>query len=164
MAKTWRTEISGFESGAEHGRTPTAGPPWALSVKQPWAALLVAGLKSIEIRTWPTPRRGPVLIHAGRLPDDRPEGWALVATPELRALADLRGGLIGVAELTECRVYTTPERFAAECESHRNAAGWFVPPRLYGFVFRDPRPIEYHACRGKTLFFRVDSGSGERPV
>lgn len=124
-------------------------------MKQPWAALLVAGVKSIEIRTWPTPRRGPIFIHAGRIPDDRPEGWALVTTPELRALADLRGGLIGVADLTECRAYTSAERFAAECELHRNAAGWFLPPRLYGFVFRNPRPIEYHACRGKTLFFRV---------
>jgi hypothetical protein len=135
---------------------------FALSVKQPWAALLVAGVKTIEVRTWPTARRGRILIHASRIPDDRPEGWALVATPELRALADLRGGVIGVAELSECRTYTTLAAFAAECEQHRNAPDWFVPPRLFGFVFRDPRPIEYHACRGKTMFFRV--GSGERPA
>ena len=146
---------------------PENSPPeevFALSVKQPWAALLVAGVKTVEVRTWPTARRGRVLIHAGKIPDDRPEGWALVNTPELRALADLRGGVIGVAELVECRSYGTAAAFAAGCEQHRNSPDWFVPPRLYGFVFRDPRPIEYHACRGKTLFFAVHMPSGEPRV
>ena len=152
MAKTWRTLMNRIEGGA--GKLPP-GALFALSVKQPWAALLVAGVKTIEVRTWPTARRGRILIHASRIPDDRPEGWALITTPELRALADLRGGVIGVAELSECRTYTTPAVFAAECAQHRNSPDWFVPPRLFGFVFRDPRPIEYHACRGKTLFFRV---------
>src|SRR3712207_8348570 len=32
---------------------------YALSVKQPWAALLAAGVKTVEVRTWPTNRRGP---------------------------------------------------------------------------------------------------------
>src|SRR5947199_331497 len=46
---------------------------YALSFKQPWAALLVHGLKSIEVRVWPIARRGPVLIHAARIPDPRPD-------------------------------------------------------------------------------------------
>ena len=37
----------------------------ALSIRQPWAELIVAGLKDIENRTWRTDYRGPVLIHAG---------------------------------------------------------------------------------------------------
>ena len=37
----------------------------ALSVRQPWAELIVAGLKDVENRTWRTDYRGPVLIHAG---------------------------------------------------------------------------------------------------
>ena len=35
---------------------------YALSIKQPWAALVVQGLKTIEIRRWPTARRGQILI------------------------------------------------------------------------------------------------------
>ena len=42
------------------------------------AALFAAGLKTVEVRTWPTRRRGPVLIHAGKVADDRPEAWARV--------------------------------------------------------------------------------------
>ena len=85
----------------------------ALSIKQPWAALLVAGVKTVEVRTWQTRRRGRVLIHASKIADDRPEGWALITTPELHDLARLRGGLIGVGELTNCLRYSTAEEFAA---------------------------------------------------
>jgi len=36
----------------------------ALSVKQPWASLLVAGVKRFEVRTWPPSKLGFILIHA----------------------------------------------------------------------------------------------------
>src|SRR5206468_872693 len=75
---------------------------YALSVKQPWAALLAAGVKTVEVRTWPTGRRGRLLIHAGKVPDERPEAWAWVTTPALKAAAELRGGVVGVGELTGC--------------------------------------------------------------
>lgn len=37
-----------------------------LSLWQPWATLLVAGLKQVETRSWPTAHRGPLLIHAAK--------------------------------------------------------------------------------------------------
>ena len=128
----------------------------ALSVKQPWAALLAAGVKTVEVRTWATRARGPLLIHAAKTADARPEGWALVNSPELQALAALRGGVIGRADLTACVRYRTGEAFAAAAESHRNAPDWFRPAGLYGFVFQNPRPIAYHACPGRTLIFTVE--------
>jgi hypothetical protein len=42
-------------------------PNKALSIRQPWAHLIVAGIKQIENRTWTTRYRGPLLIHAGQL-------------------------------------------------------------------------------------------------
>lgn len=36
-----------------------------LSIKQPFASLIVYGLKDVENRTWTTPYRGKILIHAG---------------------------------------------------------------------------------------------------
>ncbi len=128
----------------------------ALSVKQPWAALLVAGVKSVEVRTWMTRKRGCILIHAAKTADDRPEGWALITTPELKSLASLRGGIIGVADLTACVRYHTAEAFAQAVEEHRNDRDWFHSGGLYGFVFQNPRPIDYHACPGRTLFFTVE--------
>jgi hypothetical protein len=35
-----------------------------ISIRQPWADLIVNGSKNIENRSWPTSYRGPVLIHA----------------------------------------------------------------------------------------------------
>lgn len=37
----------------------------ALSIRQPYAWLIVNGFKDIENRDWPTKFRGRVLIHAG---------------------------------------------------------------------------------------------------
>src|ERR1051325_2394524 len=89
-------------------------PIHALSIKQPWAALVVAGLKSIEIRRWPTARRGRILIHAARVPDDRLDAWKYVQTPLLRELAQLRGGIIGAVELTGCLSYQDLAGFAGD--------------------------------------------------
>jgi ASCH domain len=128
----------------------------ALSIKQPWAALLVAGLKTVEVRSWPTRRRGRILIHAGKAADDRPEGWALITTPELLDLARLRGGIIGVGDLSGCVRYRTAAAFAAAEADHRNAPDWFRHGGLHGFVFQNLRPIAYHPYPGQTMFFAVE--------
>src|SRR5438132_9253455 len=86
---------------------------YALSLKQPWAALLVHGRKTIEVRRWPTARRGRVLIHAARVPDERGEAWARVPL-ELRETAMLLGGIIGAGELLSCRAYRSAEAFGAD--------------------------------------------------
>lgn len=45
-----------------------------LTVKQPWASLIVHGIKDIENRTWNTNFRGRILIHAS---SNKKEGWCL---------------------------------------------------------------------------------------
>lgn len=35
-----------------------------LSIKQPWADLIVTGIKNIENRTWKTKHRGKIYVHA----------------------------------------------------------------------------------------------------
>ena len=133
-----------------------ADPLIAISIKQPWAALIVAGLKTVEVRTWPTRRRGRVLIHAAKLADDRPEAWDHITTAALMEATHLRGGIVGVGELAACRTYDTAEAFAADAGLHLNPPDWFAPPRLHGFVFREVHPVAYHPCPGQTLFFEVE--------
>ncbi|HJZ53428.1 MAG TPA: ASCH domain-containing protein [Gemmataceae bacterium] len=130
--------------------------PVAISVKQPWAALLVAGLKTIEVRRWPTRRRGRVLIHAAKLTDERPEVWARIGTAELERAAGLCGGIVGVGEITACRTYASADRFAVDTGLHLNAPDWFEPPWLFGFVFRDTRAVTFYPYTGQTMFFTVD--------
>jgi hypothetical protein len=69
----------------------------ALSIRQPWAWLIVHGHKDIENRTWTTTFRGRFLVHAGRTFD--PEGYRWVRRelsiemPEPAAFD--RGGIVG---------------------------------------------------------------------
>ena len=133
-----------------------APPAYALSIRQPWAALLVAGVKTVEVRTWFTARTGPVYIHAGKLIDERPEAWAWVTTPYLMALTELRGGVLGVGELGPCLRYATAAQFAADRGRHLNEPDWYVPAGLFGLPFRDLRRVPFLACPGNTNFFRVE--------
>lgn len=38
----------------------------AISLWQPWASAVAAGLKKFETRSWPTSYRGPLAIHASK--------------------------------------------------------------------------------------------------
>jgi (5-formylfuran-3-yl)methyl phosphate synthase len=126
----------------------------ALSIKQPWAALVVHGFKTIEIRRWSTRHRGRVLIHAARVPDSRPETWARVPRG-FEASARVGGGIVGEAELVECRVYKTPEAFARDRLLHLNDPSWFQAPAMYGFVFKCARALPFRRYPGSLYFFDV---------
>lgn len=135
-------------------------PRYALSLKQPWAALLVHGRKTVEVRRWPTARRGSVLIHAARVPDERSEVWARVP-PELREAARLLGGIVGQGELTGCRAYRTAEAFAADQARHLNDPGWFDGRVLYGFAFDRLTVLPFRPYPGWMRFFPVEEAGAE---
>ena len=128
---------------------------YALSLKQPWATLLVHGLKTIEVRRWPTPRLGPILIHAARIPDKRPEAWRHVPR-ELREHAEMVQGIIGSAELTGCRAYRNLDSFVKDQALHLNEPDWFQPPVLYGFTFANAQLLPFRRYLGWMRFFPVD--------
>jgi hypothetical protein len=130
-------------------------PTYALSLKQPWAALVVAGRKTIEVRKWPTRVRGRVYIHAARLADNRREAWAVVSE-DLKPLAQLRGGIVGAVELTGCILYRTTAEFAADASKHLNRPDWFTNSRMYGFQFRGGEPVRFIPCKGSVRFFSVE--------
>lgn len=138
---------------------PETAPSHALSLRQPWAALLAHGLKTIEVRRWPTARRGRILIHASRVPDERPEAWAHV--PEgLRDAARQMGGIIGACEITGCLTYHTQHEFAADRDRHLNEPDWFVGPALYGFTIANPAVTPFFPYPGWVRFFPVVKGGG----
>jgi|HubBroStandDraft_3_1064219.scaffolds.fasta_scaffold751864_1 hypothetical protein len=82
----------------------------AISVRQPWAELLISGRKSIEIRSWAPEYRGRLWLHAG-----------LKSDPEVErrfGLHDLyRGGFIGSIELIAI-VPITEERWIQWLDKH----------------------------------------------
>ena len=66
----------------------------ALSLKQPWAVLILQGKKKIEIRKWNTKFRGEFLIHSSKIPDKK--AMKKFSFEELPC-----GFIIGKAELVE---------------------------------------------------------------
>src|SRR5258708_7662219 len=128
---------------------------YALSLKQPWATLLVNGLKTIEVRSWPTARRGPILIHAARVPDGRLQAWAKVPLDLLRQTKQ-RGGIIGSAELIGCVTYASQKAFGADQNLHLNEPGWFTGPKLFGFTFTNAKALPFYPFSGWMRFFEVD--------
>lgn len=75
----------------------------ALTLTQPWATLVMAGVKRIETRSWQTSHRGRIAIHAAKAMDieaadlaERSRRFGLIATkPE----ALPRGVLLGYVTL-----------------------------------------------------------------
>jgi len=132
----------------------------ALSIKQPWATLVVFGIKSIEIRKWGTTRRGLIYIHTGREADPRDEGWSLVPD-HLREFTEYRRGIIGRASLIDCLCYDTQERFIIDQQKHRNHPEWFEPPKMHGLVFARSQSVPFESCAGNLRFFSIPDSANE---
>jgi len=77
----------------------------ALGVRQPWAWLIVQGIKDVENRTWSTHYRGCFFVHANKAIDE-----AEVSQVRLRlAQEDISmpdnlptGSIVGVVTLHDC--------------------------------------------------------------
>jgi hypothetical protein len=134
--------------------TPTRPTVYALSLKQPWAALLASGRKTVEVRRWSTLLRGRVLIHAAKVSDDRGEVWSQVPA-ELRDAARRVGGIVGAGELKGCITYSSPEEFGADRKRHWNDPSWFQGPVLYGFEFTNLEELPFRPFSGWMRFFQV---------
>jgi hypothetical protein len=127
----------------------------ALSLKQPWAALLAHGHKTIEVRRWRTHFRGLLLIHAAHVSDDRPEAWAHVP-PELRQAAMQVGGIVGVGRLDDCKPYLSLAAFAEDQARHLNDPTWFEAQGLFGLCFSELHVLPYRRVAGYMRIFKVD--------
>jgi len=127
----------------------------ALSLRQPWAWLVAAGLKDVENRTWSTKFRGRFLIHAGKSSEIEVQGlgdqWILnrLAGGNLERYwnAELvRGAIIGEATLVDCKFRPT--------EDDGVKYPLWSEPGLYFFVLADPLLYDFPVvCRGALGFF-----------
>jgi hypothetical protein len=119
----------------------------AISIRQPWAWLILHGGKDVENRVWPTNVRGRVLIHAAKEMRHEDYNMAVLFTdfrvdkdsfiPPFEKLE--RGGIVGSVEIVDC------------CREHHSP--WFEGP--YGFVLRNPEVLPFKPCRGLLGFFSV---------
>lgn len=69
----------------------------AITIKQPWASLIVNDYKKYEFRTWKTKYRGKILIHAGMSTDKK-----YLEDFKDYNLEYINGAIIGEAEIVDC--------------------------------------------------------------
>ena len=121
----------------------------AISLRQPWADLVVSGRKTLELRTWRTSHRGPLAIHASK--NVNLEACTKFQIDPRRLVT---GALIGTAELVDI-IAVDGVVFDARKNEHL-AEGFFQPP-LQGWVLANPHrmdvPLPYS---GHMSLFTVD--------
>lgn len=121
----------------------------ALSIRQPWAWLIIHGHKDIENRDWSTPFRGQLLVHAGltmtrdyydQITEELGNAGMLPASgfPSYEDLP--RGGLVGWNHIFDC--------------VKQILLNW-KQQGTFGFVLRDSRPVTLVTWRGRLQFFNV---------
>lgn len=117
----------------------------ALSIRQPWAHLIIHGGKDIENRTWTTKLRGRFLVHASKGMTRQEhqvvaEFCARRVLPMPPAYEQLkRGGIVGSVELLDC-----------VCTSQST---WYMGE--VGFVLANAAPLPFIECAGRLGFYSV---------
>lgn len=117
-----------------------------LSIRQPWAWLIVHGYKPIENRSWRTPFRGPFLVHAGLTFDQEGYRWVRETFPTIPMPQPNefdRGGIVGKTALLDC--------VAPFSELPENVDAWYFGE--FGFLLGESEPLPFRPIKGKLNFF-----------
>lgn len=120
----------------------------ALSIRQPWAWLIVYGGKDVENRSWHTKFRGRFLVHAAKGMTgfeyaDACNFCRKNGLPQPPLFDELRrnwcGGIIGSVFLADCR--------------DTSRSPWYMGERA--FLLIDPKPLPFTPIKGRLNFFEV---------
>lgn len=115
----------------------------ALSVKQPWASLIMAGRKTLEIRGVAIKYRGTLAICSSQLPDKG-------AMARLDCSGPL-GAFLGTVEVVGCRPFTDPgDQLLALC-------GLDPARKLFAWELANPRKLaQPPAVKGALGLYELD--------
>ena len=115
-----------------------------LSLRQPWAWLVVNGYKDIENRSWRTNHRGPLLIHASSTTTTLQADLRRVKQEYRIDLPDSLelGGVVGVVDVVDC---------VKKSDSRWHFRG------NWGWVIANPQRLPFRKCKGAVGFFKLKS-------
>lgn len=113
-----------------------------LTIKEPWASLILNKYKEYEFRTWKTNYRGKILIHSSKSVDKE----------ELNNFNDLNidysnGEIIAIAEITDCIL--VDERFDKELKSKNNLVYKHNHINQYAWKLENVKPVKRIKINGK---------------
>jgi hypothetical protein len=115
----------------------------ALSVRQPWAGLIGAGLKTIETRKWRTNFRGNLLIVSALKADTMMHDLF-----KKDPLCAKRGVTIAIVKVVDCVLMTEEHEEAAMCRTWPDLT-------LYAWMLEDIQPVRHIPVMGKLSIFDI---------
>jgi hypothetical protein len=132
----------------------------ALSIRQPWASMIVYGFKPVENRPRTSHYRGPLLIHASKTVDKTAMDWLWAHERELgltrgwHLLPFRTGGIIGQAELYAVTNYL-PNAKNSEWPADMRVRGrpWFNGP--VGLWMRNASELPFLSWKGQLGLFHI---------
>lgn len=117
-----------------------------LSIKEPWASLIMNGTKKIETRSWKTKYRGEIYIHASlsKAKITKPEVYELIKDINFKC-----GYIICKCNLVDC-IYMTDEYVNDMKTNHYEEyiCGHYEVGR-YAWIVEDVKVIEPIEAKGK---------------
>ena len=114
----------------------------SLSLKQPYAELVVSGKKKIELRKWNTKFRGKFLIHSSKIPDEKAmKKFGFENLP--------CGFIVGKAEIVDVKKYLNNKEFAEDKNKHLATRKF----GNYGFILRNIKRIKPISAKGQLNFW-----------
>lgn len=116
-----------------------------LSLKQPFAELILQGKKTIELRKWNTNFRGEFLIHASKNPDM--QAMRKFGFKELPF-----GFILGKAELVGVKEYQNSEDFKQDQNKHLASEEW----GNYGFILKNAQRTKPIQAKGALGFWEFE--------
>lgn len=130
-----------------------------LSIRQPWASLIVKGFKDVENRSWRTSIRGEIAIHtsASKAEDDWEDAIITVAVIRAIALSEAKEWLIKTIgefdKLPRGAILGTVE--IADCKRERMSPWHF--DENWGFYLQNPKELKKPIpAKGKLGFWDFD--------
>ena len=136
--------------------SPTSGelltPQRSLSIRQPWAWLIVHGWKPVENRERRSHYRGPLFIHASATMTRADHEACLLFLRSIGRLGKIingrrlivpafdeleRGGIVGQAFMQDCVEHHSSPYFTGR----------------FGYLMGDAKPLPFRPCKGQLNFF-----------
>ena len=122
-----------------------------LSLRQPYAELLVTGKKTIELRKWNTSVRGKFLVHASK--NVNKEKCKSLGINHTKLTV---GAIIGKAILYDVKKYDNRAQFTRD-KSRHYADAIIFESSMYGFIIKNAQRFRYPTrWRGQLKFFEVN--------
>lgn len=133
-----------------------------LAVRQPWASLIISGIKDVEVRTFPTNIREYIAIYASRTKAKQSDmDWLhqYMDYEDYQRLCNEipNGKILGTVLLLDCKKYEGRTDFSKYINFHWNNPEWYNS-KMYGWELanaKEIKPIDFK-FKGSIVWSSID--------